>query len=79
MCYAWLFLCVDEIEMENKMIVINVYDKKEINTSYEDFKMKIANSIRDMVLRDWDKIVQLEEYQDENTKNFHVDIKIKIG
>lgn len=61
------------------MIVINVYDKKEINTSSEDFKMKIANSIRDMVLRDWDKIVQLEEYQDENTKNFHVDIKIEIG
>lgn len=61
------------------MIVINVYDKKEINTSSEDFKMKIANSIRDMVLRDWDKIVQLEEHQDENTKNFHVDIKIEIG
>lgn len=61
------------------MIVINVYDKKEINTSSEDFKMKIANSIRDMVLRDWDKIVQLEEYQDENTKNFHVGIKIEIG
>ena len=61
------------------MIVINVYDEKEINTSSEDFKMKIANSIRDMVLRDWDKIVQLEEYQDENTKNFHVDIKIEIG
>ena len=61
------------------MIVINVYDEKEINTSSEDFKMKIANSIRDMVLRDWDKIVQLEEYQDENTKNFHVGIKIEIG
>lgn len=61
------------------MIGINVYDEKEINTSSEDFKMKIANSIRDMVLRDWDKIVQLEEYQDENTKNFHVDIKIEIG
>ena len=61
------------------MIGINVYDEKEINTSSEYFKMKVANSVRDMVLRDWDKIVQLEEYQDENTKNFHVDIKIEIG
>ena len=61
------------------MIAINVYDEKEINASSEDFKMKVANSVRDMVLRDWDKIVQLEEYQDEKTKSFHVDIKIKIG
>ena len=60
------------------MISINVYDEKEIVASSNGFKMKIANSVKDMVLRDWDKIVQLEEYQDEETKNFHVDIKIEI-
>ena len=61
------------------MVGINVYDEKKIDTSSDDFKIKIANSVKEMVLRDWDKIVNLEEYQDENTKNFHVDAKIEIG
>ena len=60
------------------MIGINVYDEKKIDTSSDDFKIKIANSVKEMVLRDWNKIVNLEEYQDENTKNFHVDVKIEI-
>lgn len=65
--------------MEKYMVGINVYDEKKIDTSSDDFKIKIANSVKEMVLRDWDKIVNLEEYQDENTKNFHVDVKIEIG
>ena len=64
--------------MEKYMVGINVYDEKKIDTSSDDFKIKIANSVKEMVLRDWDKIVNLEEYQDENTKNFHVDVKIEI-
>lgn len=65
--------------MEKYMVGINVYDEKKIDTSSDDFKIKIANSVKEMVLRDWNKIVNLEEYQDENTKNFHVDVKIEIG
>lgn len=61
------------------MVAINVYDEEKIDTSSTAFRERIADSVRNMVLRDWDKIVQLEEYQDENTKNFHVDVKIEIG
>ena len=61
------------------MVAINVFDTEKIDTTSTAFKEKIADSVREMILRDWDKIDQLEEYQDENTKNFHVDVKIEIG
>ena len=61
------------------MVAINVFDTEKIDTTSTTFKEKIADSVREMILRDWDKIAQLEEYQDENTKNFHVDVKIEIG
>lgn len=47
------------------MIVgISIYDNKEIDTESEDFKNQIAEAVKELVLRDWDKITYIEQREE---------------
>ncbi len=45
------------------MICCTMYDNKEIDITSNDFKCKIAEAVRELVIRDWDKISNIKKYE----------------
>lgn len=60
------------------MLCIKIYDNKDINTESTDFKNKIADSAKELILRDWDKITEIRKYTETNNniKEYYVDVKL---
>lgn len=61
------------------MIVgISIYDNKEIDTASENFKVKIAEAVKELVLRDWDKIAKIEKNEEINNgvKEYYTKVEL---
>lgn len=58
---------------------VSIYDGKEIDTESEEFKNKIAEAVRETVLRDWDKISKIEKHEEINNgiKEYFVNVEFR--
>ena len=67
--------------MDNNMILgISIYDDKEIDTSSEDFKIKIAEVAKESILQDWCKIAKVEKCEEINNgqKTYRVNVGLNF-
>ena len=58
------------------MICCTICDNNEVNTETIDFKNRIADAVRDLVIQEWDKISNVKKYEKINNgqKEYYVDI-----
>ncbi len=58
---------------------VSIYDDKEINTESEDFKKLISDAVREIILRDWDKIAKIEKHEELNNskKEYLVNVEFR--
>jgi hypothetical protein len=58
---------------------VSIYDDKEINTKSEDFKKLISDAVREIILRDWDKIAKIEKHEELNNskKEYLVNVEFR--
>ena len=63
------------------MICCTMYDNKEIDITSNDFKCKIAEAVRELVIRDWDKISNIKKYESclDNDKKYYVEVRLCDG
>lgn len=60
------------------MVGCTIYDNKQIDTESDDFKSQIADAVRDLVIRDWDKISNVTKYEKTNNgfKEYYVEVTL---
>ena len=60
------------------MVHCSIYNNKPTDIKSNNFKNLIADAIRDLVLRDWDEIVKINQYEEINygIKEYFTDITI---
>lgn len=60
------------------MVHCSIYNNNPIDIKSNNFKNLIADAIRDLVLRDWDEIVKINQYEEINngTKEYFTGITI---
>lgn len=62
-----------------KMILqINIYDCKQIDTKSNDFKLLIADSVKEEILKNWDKIVKVNQYEQlyNDKKEYYTEVTL---
>lgn len=62
-----------------KMILhFNIYDCKSIDTKSNNFKSLIAEYVKDTVLKNWDKIVKVNQYEKLNNdkKEYYTEVTL---
>lgn len=58
------------------MLYLNLYDNQAIDSESSDFKNIVAESVKNMILKDWDTIVHVSQYRDEFSGHYRADVKI---
>lgn len=60
------------------MVHCTIYDNKPINTKSNNFKNIISDAVKDLILRDWDTIVTINQYEEMNCgkKEYYVEVKL---
>ena len=56
----------------------NIYDDKPTDIKSHDFKTLIADSVREKILKDWDKIVKINQREELNNgkKEYYAEITL---
>lgn len=56
----------------------SIYDNKPADIKSDDFKNIISDAVKDLVLRDWNKIIKINQYEKLNhgKKEYYVELKL---
>ena len=56
----------------------NIYDDNPTDTKSNDFKTLIADSVREKILKDWDKIIKINQREKLNNgkKEYYTEITL---
>ncbi len=56
----------------------SIYDNKQIDVKSNDFKTLIADSVREKILKDWNKIVKINQHEELNNgkKEYYTEITL---
>ena len=56
----------------------SIYDDKQIDVKSNDFKTLIADSIKETILKDWDKYVKVHQHKELNNgkKEYYTEISL---
>ena len=62
---------------KNMILCISIYDNKDIDTQSEEFKLMIAEAVKESILKDWCKITKIEKFEEIN--NGQKTYRINVG
>lgn len=56
----------------------SIYGNKPIDIKSDDFKNTISDAVKDLVLRDWNEIVKINQYKKLNCgkREYYVEVKL---
>lgn len=56
----------------------SIYDNKQIDIKSHDFKTLIADSVKEALLKDWDKYVKVDQHEELNNgkKEYYTEISL---
>lgn len=60
------------------MVHFTIYDDKKIDIKSNNLKNIIADAVKDLILRDWDKLSKVNQYQKMNgdKKEYYTEIEL---
>lgn len=60
------------------ILYFNIYDSKPIDVISNNFKELIADSVKEAVLKDWDKFVKVNQHEDltNGKKEYYAEVKL---
>lgn len=60
------------------ILYFSIYDDKRIDVKSNDFKTLIADSIKETILKDWDKYVKVNQHEELNNgkKEYYTEISL---
>ena len=58
------------------MVGLKVYDKKSIDTSSEEFREKVSDSVKRYIKEHWDECVTLEDESDDKYSQYYIKVKL---
>lgn len=63
------------------MVSCRICDNQKIDTESDTFKNKVADAVREFVVRDWDKISNIKKYEEiiGGIIEYHVDVTLFVN
>lgn len=60
------------------VLYFNIYDNKPIKVASNNFKELISDSVKETVLKDWDKFVKVNQHEELNNgkKEYYTEVKL---